>query len=280
MINFIKRKLLGSHSQTTEITPFDTDLDSSEWELNNANDAKDDFSNQLPDEDLFKVKTLPKVINRLIRSLTYQSFKGREEWIKYYRGRYNRYSPDPTKFKQLIERYGFWYICSPHFSGSEEGANFCFNGITLADIDFLIKRYYQVVLEEKKDFFAINDKNQIVEDNQNPYISINNTLNKENEEKIDTDSIKNHLIMQNRANDVQDNKITLLALECLTILFLEKPLMWMWITDFLHKDNRVIITQLIYEINSPKTRQNLLSSWEKGHWLSKNALNAIAKRFS
>lgn len=250
------------------------------WEL----DAEGDPAQEQEEEVLrsLSVWPLPHWLYRLFRPLRRTKPVARDEWLAYYQGRYSSKAPNVEMFGRLLARNGFWDIPSPFVPGSRQATEFCQGGVLLADIVFLLDRWSSHVMEQGNDFFDSGPTDRLSgEDASNPYIHANLTSSGvDTSYPLDQDSfspIHRHIAMQARADACQQLEYARAAAQCLSLLFLDAPAQWTWISEHLHVDNRVLLCKIVHDAVPADTQARLRAAWVRNLWLSEGAAERLAK---
>lgn len=261
----------------------------------NQDEKRDDtfeewvYETDSPSELNFQKKT--KEFFRNIKERIKQKFfsmSQEDAWMMYYENLFIQKSPSVKEFAHLIKKYGFSYIQNPYVEGHEKYYHFCPDGITLADIDFLLMNWQKKYMSSKK---TEPEKENILDKNNTthyPKLPWECSLEKEKtlQEQINKLSQNWVFLYQHRPFDYPGQSVTYLenlnvkqtqfqekmwekkAILCLEILFFSPKINWLWIKEYLHPDNLYLLSKIVYGNISYKKQHKLKKIWEKNNWLT------------
>lgn len=246
---------------------------------------------ELDDEDGVTPRYLPKFHAPLWWYRIFRRFrKGKpraiEEWLAYYEGRYSTRQPDSSLFNTLLARNGCWDIGCPFVPGSRQAADFCHDGLFMADIHFLLDRWLVHVMERGLNFFQSPPQNMLSgKDNENPYLNEEAPLPEPLSSRFplwvaNFSPIHYQQAMELRAEDVNNLRTAIEASLTLVFLFLDHPEQWKWLIERLHTDNRALLSTIVYEAAPTSKRPDLIRAWVENNWISKASSEKMVEALS
>ena len=199
-----------------------------------------------------------------------------QEWMSYYKDLYIAHGPNVSLFSHLLKRNGFFHISNPFREGNPLYYSFCVDGVSLADVDFVLsfwqqKHLYGRVHSPSEEPMEVKELFQAIEKNwarlylHRPHDLPNVSLS-----------------MSAHSNDVhhttEQQEWFDEAVHCLSALFLSPSSNWNWMSSHLHKDNLGILCKIVYD-NAPLDIQGrLIKNWTDENWLTSSQSQWLANR--
>lgn len=198
------------------------------------------------------------------------------EWMGYYKKTYKSHGPSAKLFKSLLARNGFSNIPNPFVDGNPNFYDFCQDGITLADIDFVLGRWQEMFAPREDETppqrHTVTDKRKAEEiKTQDLIAQISNNwsyLYSHRPQQLQGQSIFMTEENNRRSWIKKQKKWESEALVCLCILFKSPVKNWKWISEIVHQDNIRLLCKIVYD-NAPQSdRPTLLKQWKKVGWVT------------
>lgn len=252
-------------------------------ETNSVNDYVDPWEDdetvpELPSQSIWKkwMKRIP------LSFLHYKKPSGETQWMAYYENLYKAKGACSKTFKRLLFSNGFWFIPNPYVDGHPMFYRYCSDGVTLADVDFVLGRWADRYTPASKKRNAPS-VSSVVEDQrseedkiiQNMIADIQNNWEKLYQHQLHNLPGKSIAMTDEfqqkkwRKSQDESEKEAILSL---VYLFVSPIKNWSWMNDILHQDNIRLLCRIVYTGAPPKYKEKLLSRWIEGQWITKDSL--------
>ncbi len=198
------------------------------------------------------------------------------EWMGYYKKTYKSEGPSVQIFKSLLLRNGFYNLPNPYVDGNPSFYDYCQDGITLADIDFVLGRWEDkfapkpsppqasrpfVVDKRKESEIKVQELiAQISGDWEGLYRHRPQQLQGQSIAMTEENNRKSWIKQQQRWEQE--------AIKCLIILFKSPTKNWLWISEIVHQDNIRLLCKIVYDNAPQSARGLLLKQWKKVGWVT------------
>lgn len=220
---------------------------------------------------------LPRWYDRLTYWIPRPSHGASQEWMAYYKDMYHTHGPNRALFCHLLKRNGFQYLSNPFREGHPFHYSFCMDGVTLADVDFVLSFWQQKYLQGGRSHSSspqgMDELVKAIETNWT-------TLYEYRPHKLPNVSLEmsahsNHLHHQTEQQEWFDEATVILAL-----LFLSPSDNWTWMASYLHKDNLGILCKIVYDSAASVQQAQLIEAWTHAQWLTPSQSQWLTSRSS
>lgn len=202
--------------------------------------------------------------------------KNDQEWMGYYKKTYKSHGPSVKLFTSLLARNGFYNLNNPFVDGNPHFYDFCQDGITLADIDFVLGRW-----EEKfapKTHAAPSARSFVADGRKDSEIKTQDLiaqiagdwpiLYSHHPQQLQGQSISMTEDNNRKSWIKKQKRWEADAIKCLVVLFKSAVKNWIWISEIVHQDNIRLLCKIVYD-NAPQSdRSILLKQWKKAGWVT------------
>jgi len=171
-----------------------------------------------------------------------------QAWLDYYEGLYQNHGPSSKKFKKNLNRYGFWDFRTPFKEGSSEYYKFHDENIFLSDINFLLERWQdkfapqaKATPQNKTNDLLLPATERLIEDIQKGWVGLYAHQPENNPFRSIEETEREGIL----AHDKKESDWNEESAKCMGDLFLSKIKNWMWIKNYLHKDNLQLLIHVV-----------------------------------
>lgn len=251
-------------------------------ETDSTNDYIDPWEDDEDGRELPVQKGWEKWLQQLpLPFLNYKKPSGEAQWMMYYENLYKEKGACSKTFKKLLSSNGFWMIPNPYVDGHPMFYRYCSDGVTLADVDFVLgrwaDRYTPMQKSREKAAALVNEDMRSEEDKtiQHLIAQIQNNWEKLYQHQLHnlpgqsiamTDEYQQK--KWRKGQDISEKE----AILSLVYLFVSPIKNWCWMNEILHQDNIRLLCRIVYTGAPPKYKKELLKQWIKGQWITKDSL--------
>lgn len=193
----------------------------------------------------------------LLRRLTGRPMaRAARDWEMYYRGLYRSRDPDPRLFSRLLTAHGFWNVPNPFPAGRPEYFLHHPDGVVLADVDAVLDAWVASLTPSPKMTPLLQaEMNWAVLAQSLPELS-----------HLVTPWAAERLIAARATEAVRRRAI--LAADCLARLFLSPVENWGWMSDTLHRDNRLLLMRQTAVLSPTEIVHRMSEVWVRAGWIN------------
>jgi len=200
------------------------------------------------------------------------------EWMGYYNAMYKSQGPSVKIFKSLLLRNGYFYVPNPYVDGNPNFYNYCQDGITLADIDFVLGRWEEKFAPKHNTDRDRSTQGFVPDKRKSSEIKVQDLIARISQ---NWETVYLHRPQQLQGQSItmteENNRKTWIktqqkwereAILSLIVLFKSSIKNWRWISEIVHHDNIRLLCKIVYDGAPQSDRPVLLKQWKKVNWVT------------